>query len=279
MLSVHGPRADGFHALTSLVVALNFGDELSVAISSQGADRLSSSDAAVPLGPDNLILKAAALYRQRLGRAVYFKFDLVKRIPMGAGLGGGSSNASTALLAMNALLGQPLETSALLELAAELGSDCPFFIDPRPTVMRGRGEWLEALKPAWAESLRGLRLALFRPPFGIETAWAYRQLVAGAPMSYEEESIAVARLKYLEQPNGVAQLLYNSFEAAVGQKYLAIPTLLEVLRERGVTCLMSGSGSCCFALLDQSPISSSQFKELCQNAFGEVIFWVETEVA
>ena len=280
MLSVHGKRADGFHELTSLVVALAFGDDLRVRLASTSADQLKCSDPSVPTGADNLILKAAELFRQRVGRAIFFEFDLEKRIPMGAGLGGGSSNASTALVAMNALSGDALTREVLLELAAELGSDCPFFIDPKPALMRGRGEVIEVLDASQAERLRGLRIALFRPAFSINTAWAYGQLAAAAPSSYESEPEAAARLELLSETCAglPSALLYNSFEAAVGQKYLAIPSLLDSLRERSVPCLMSGSGSCCFALLERSSISTSQLKELCQNALGPTAFWVETEI-
>lgn len=279
MLSVHGRRPDGFHALTSLVAALKFGDTLRVRLSSAGVDQLRCSDPAVPTGAGNLILQAAQLFRQRLGRALFFEFDLEKRIPMGAGLGGGSSNASTALRAMNALSGQPLARAQLLELAAELGSDCPFFIDAQPSIMRGRGEVIEPLDATLASSLRGARIALFKPDFSVETAWAYAQLIADSPNSYQAESEAQIKLRDFDETNyELPKLLYNSFERAVGKKYLAIPTLLDVLRAQGVACLMSGSGSCCFALLDSAPVSPSLIKDLCHNAWGGSILWVETQI-
>lgn len=277
MLSVHGRRADGFHALTSLVVALDFGDELTVR-SGGSADVLRCSDPAVPLGPDNLILKASATYRARLGRAVYFEFDLEKRIPMGAGLGGGSGNAAVALRGMNRLLGEPLADAVLFELAAELGSDCPFFIEARPALMRGRGEIIEPLDARQVGRLRGSRLVLFRPDFGVETAWAYARLAAGGPASYEPESAALARLEHFSGGGALSGLLFNSFEPPVGAKYLAIATLLEQLRAVGVDCLMSGSGSCCFALLDESGPSVEQIERMVRDAWGNAVFWVETSI-
>lgn len=279
-LSVHGRRPDGFHALTSLVAALDFGDTLRVQRSSCGADHLRCSDPAVPTGTSNLVLKAAQRFRERLGSELYFEFDLEKRIPMGAGLGGGSSNASAALLAMNALAGHQLDRAQLLDLAAMLGSDCPFFIDSQPSIMRGRGEVIEPLGAQVADSLRGVRIALFKSHFSVETAWAYAQLIAGSPQSYQMESIAQFKLRDLSKLKfQLPDLLYNSFEAAVGKKYVALPTLLETLRAHGVPCLMSGSGSCCFALLDSTRISPPQIKELCQDAWGESIFWIETKIS
>ena len=275
MLSVYGRREDGFHALTSLVVALEFGDTLTIRPSDL-VDVLRCSDAAVPLGPENLVLKAAAAFRARLGREVFFEFDLDKRIPMGAGLGGGSGNAAVALRGMNELLGEPFTNEILCEIAAELGSDCPFFIEGAPAWMRGRGEVIEPLEAELAERLRGTRLVLFRPDFGVETAWAYGRLVAGAPQTYEAEAAGVARMERFVENGALREVLYNSFEAPVGNKYLAISTLLADLRKQGMACLMSGSGSCCFALLEQEGASSEEIGRFVRDAWGETVFWVET---
>lgn len=144
MLSVHGQRDDGFHSLTSVVASLVFGDTLIVSLNEAGVDRLNCSDSAVPTGHANLILKAAVAFREELGENIYFDFDLDKRIPMGAGLGGGSSNAAVALCAMNQLRGNCMTKERLRAVATELGSDCPFFIDSIPSKMSGRGEVLEA---------------------------------------------------------------------------------------------------------------------------------------
>ena len=286
MLSVNGRRDDGFHTLVSLVVPLAFGDDLRVRLAAGAAgaagvaaeDVLRCSDPEVPTGPENLILKAAAAFREALGRAVYFQFDLEKRIPMGAGLGGGSSNAAVALRAMNALLGEPLEKSVLFELSAGIGSDCPFFIDPPPALMLGRGEVIEAVEPGVAERLRGQRLLLFRPDFGVETVWAYGRLVAGAPESYEAASLARARLERFGEGAPWRDLLFNSFEAPIGHKYLSIATLLGLLRQKGVPCLMSGSGSCCFALCE-SETESVKIAEIVRAAWGEAVFLVETSIS
>ena len=97
MLSVHGQRNDGFHALTSVVASLVFGDTLIASLNEAGVDRLKCSDSAVPSGVANLIVKAAVAFREELGENIYFDFDLDKQIPMGAGMGGGSSNAAVAL--------------------------------------------------------------------------------------------------------------------------------------------------------------------------------------
>jgi 4-diphosphocytidyl-2-C-methyl-D-erythritol kinase len=278
MLSVHGQRGDGFHALTSLVVALAFGDTLRVTCNNASEDRLSCSDSSVPTGEGNLIIQAAAAFRAKLGRNVYFDFELEKRIPMGAGLGGGSSNAAVALSAMNQLTEAPLSQEVLLDLAAGLGSDCPFFIESKPSIMSGRGEVLEALPVDVAQRLQGQRVLLFKPDFSINTAWAYRQLIAAGPSGYESEALALDRLAHFAASEAVSELLFNTFEVSVGAKYLAIQCVLQDLRDQGVACLMSGSGSCCFALVKDAD-ELAMIRCIFENALGSGIFFVETSIS
>ena len=279
MLSIHVRRSDGFHELTSLMVALKFGDTLMVRISDSGEDSLTCSDPAVPVGSENLVLKAAYAFRARLKQAVYFDFQLEKRIPMGAGLGGGSGNAVAALSGMNQLLGSPLDEKTLRELSADLGSDCPFFVGAKPAWIHGRGEHVKALDAALCDRLRGVPLILFKPNFGVDTAWAYERLVANAPESYNCGPVDTIALEELIQAGALDGLLHNSFEAPVGKKYLAIPALLNQLRAEGVVCMMSGSGSACFALPEDRAASVEHIKERVVDAWGEEVFYVETSIS
>ena len=274
MLSVHGPREDGFHELTSVVVPLAFGDELRVRCAD--VDSLECTDASLPTGSENLVLLAAEAFRRYSGSSLYFSFFLEKRIPVGAGLGGGSGNAAVALQAMNQLAGNPLEGDVLVELAAELGSDCAFFLEDRPAVLRGRGERVESLPEEVASRLAGRRLLLFKPGFAVSTAWAYEQLRAAG--DYEDRVLAEARLQAFLDGGSLDGLLENTFEPVVGRKFLAIPLLLEDLREMGVPCRMSGSGSCCFALPDDSGPSVAAIRATVQEAWGDEVFFVETSI-
>lgn len=278
MLAVHGVRPDGFHGLTSIIAPLTFGDQLRISFSKSRADAMSCDDPKVPTGDENLILRAAQLFRRVSGLERYFNFSLEKRIPMGAGLGGGSSNAAAALKAMNELAGAPLNKRALLEVAAELGSDCPFFIDAQGAQISGRGEVIDTLPSAVCDRLRGQRIVLFRPHFGVSTAWAYSRLRDCRPDLYQPESVSRRRVEDFVAGGAVRDLLFNNFEACVGEKYLAIPCLLEELRVLGYACLMSGSGSCCFALLEAGQDVSS-IKALCVSAWGSDVFFVESWLA
>lgn len=277
MLSVHGRRADAFHELTSLAAPLEFCDELELRRNERQTDTLVSDGEEVPLDGSNLVLQAAERFREQSGRSETFDFRLQKRIPVGAGLGGGSSDAVAALKGMDALLQTRMGDGELRAIASSLGSDCPFFIDAVPAVMRGRGELLEAAAAAVSGRLRDKRVVLFRPPFGIATGWAYGRL-ASRPQLYESQASAQDRLQAFYEGGSLEELLYNVFEGVVGQKFLAIPCLLEKLRARGHKCMMSGSGSACFALVNNHEAAAA-IKAICRSSWGEGTFLIETSFA
>lgn len=279
-LAITGRRADGFHSLVSVVTPLAWGDTLKVEPAADGEVSLVCDDPAVPLGEDNLIVRAARRFRDRTGWDGGVRFTLQKRIPMGAGLGGGSSNAVAALRGLNALAapdGRALAPADLVVLSAELGSDCPLFFTDGPVVMRGRGEHIEALPASVAQSWSGRRVLVFRPAFGVATAWAYKALAA-RPEWYLPEHEAEARLAgWLRDGGGLdAAHLFNTLEAPVFAKYPALPAMIAWLGERhGLAARMSGSGSACFALLpdgtDAAPVEAT-----IREGFGPTAWMVAT---
>ena len=277
-LAVTGRRADGYHELVSVVAPLTFGDELTVEIGegrpeTGGQFSLECDDPQVPVDGRNLVLKAAEVFATATGWKAPAKFRLAKRVPVGAGLGGGSSNATAALRALNQLSGARLSPAALMALAAGVGSDCPLFLSGGPVVIRGRGEQVEALPAAAARRLRGRSVLLFKPGFGVSTAWAYEQMVAGAPRAYISAAEAGRRLAgWIEGQADAAELLFNNLEPVVFRKYLALPVLLEHLQVRfGLAPRMSGSGSACFALLPAGA-RVEELKAAIVEAWGSVSF-------
>lgn len=255
-LAVTGRRADGFHDLVSVAAPLDFGDQLVAEVrewrtEDGGQFGLSCDDPEVPVDGSNLVLKAAEAFVAATGWQGGVDFTLNKRIPMGAGLGGGSSNAVAALRALNQLSGGALAEDKLAAVAASLGSDCALFLQNAPVVMRGRGERIEALPVSAAARLRGRRVLLFKPSFGISTPWAYGRMVAEAPAHYWPAAEAEARLAaWLGGEAPAEELLANNMEGVAFAKFIALPVLLAGLKRRfGVTARMSGSGSACFAVL------------------------------
>ncbi|MDP3073613.1 MAG: 4-(cytidine 5'-diphospho)-2-C-methyl-D-erythritol kinase [Opitutaceae bacterium] len=249
-LAVTGRRADGFHDLVSVVSQTDFGDTLR--IEPAAGFSLTCDDPAVPADESNLVLKAARAFAAATGWRGGAKFALTKRIPAGAGLGGGSSDAVAALRGLNQLAGEPLGAGELERLAAQLGSDCPLFLQAGPVVLRGRGERIAALPVAAARRLTGRRVLVFKPDFGIATPWAYARLAAAAPASYRPAAEAETRLAaWIAEVQAPAEkLLFNNMEPPAFAKFLALPALLAELRVTfGLQPRMSGSGSACFALL------------------------------
>lgn len=321
MLAVTGRRPDGFHELVSVVAPLAWGDALTVEVE-EGAQEaesrkenaesrgpkaesrgqtehgggkersgaqpqfvLACEDPAVPLDESNLVLKAARAFADATGWSGAAHFTLEKRIPLAAGLGGGSSNAAATLEALNRLLGTPLTRAELAGIAAGVGSDCALFLAGAPVVMRGRGERIEPLEAAAAGRVRGRSVLVFKPAFGVATAWAYGRLAAAAPASYVATADAEARLAgwiaqcgsaRAEAADGIGGLLFNNMEPPVFAKFPALPLLFEKLRlDFGLEPRMSGSGSACFALLpDGAPVPV--IEAAIRHAWGDSAFVVRT---
>jgi 4-diphosphocytidyl-2-C-methyl-D-erythritol kinase len=234
----------------------------------------------VPVDDSNLVLRAARAFAAASGWRGGARFRLAKRIPPGGGLGGGSSNAVATLRVLNEMAGHRLDDARLADLAAQLGSDCPLFMSKGPVLMHGRGEKVAPLPAAVGSRIRGRRVLVFKPAFGVATAWAYDRLAAGAPGAYLALAEAEARLEawYGNSDLPLEALLFNSMERVVFAKFVALPTLLAQLSARfGLQGRMSGSGSACFALLaDDTP--EVAVTQSIRDAWGPSALVVETRV-
>ena len=279
-LAIIGRQADGFHSLVSVAVPVTFGDTLEIEPTAGGFS-LICDEPSLAVDETNLVLQAARAFVTATRWKGGARFALTKRIPVGAGLGGGSSNAVAVLLGLNRLAGGPLDTARMAEIAARLGSDCALFLHRGPVVMRGRGEHIEPLPATGTGRLSGRRVLIFKPGFSISTAWAYRQMAAGAPATYLSMVEAEARLAaWVNHPKAAAEaLLFNNMEGPAFAKYMALPVLLNVLRDEfGLAPRMSGSGSACFALLlDRDPADT--IIGCIREHWGDEAFIVETHLA
>jgi 4-diphosphocytidyl-2-C-methyl-D-erythritol kinase len=275
-LAITGRRADGFHDLVSVVTPLAMGDTLTLEEQpGAGSDTLACAMPDVPVDASNLVLKAAAAYRKRAGADAPGRvhFILEKETPAGAGLGGGSSDAAATLRGLDRLAQRPLGAAALQACAAEVGSDVPLFLAGVPVVMRGRGEVVEPLGDAAAAALRGRGVLVFKPAFGVSTAWAYGRLKERGAEWYVPAAQAEGQLAaWAKAPAWETLPLENNLERPVFEKYAALPVLLDELRARfGLRCRMSGSGSACFALLEPgSP--RAEIEAVIREAWGAESF-------
>ncbi len=218
------------------MVPVTLSDEITVEIALGRTVRVFCDNPDVPLGEQNLAARAAQEFSRQTGREFAARIDIEKRIPMGAGLGGGSSDAASVLIALDSIFETCLGVTELQRMAAHLGSDVPFFIRSNPAWCRGRGEITEP-----CELPEKLPLLLIKPPFGVETPWAYKNWAASGelPGGFEQE-----------QDLGWVKV-FNSLERPVFEKFLVLPVMKRWLLEQPEVrvAAMSGSGSTMFAVL------------------------------
>jgi len=230
-LLVLGKRPDGFHELDTLFQTIDLSDELLF----EEDDRLTLSVAGeeIPADGTNLVLRAARALSERTGPAPGARIRLVKRIPVGAGLGGGSADAAAALLGLNALWGLGLTREELGSVAASVGSDVAFFLFGGRARGTGRGERIEPLPDAPDESL-----VLLFPPFGMPTPDVYRSLDT-SPLPVPPR----------RGPAGKAPPDRNDLEAAAERLRPELAALRASLRAAGASpARLSGSGSTVFGV-------------------------------
>lgn len=249
-LRVLGRREDGFHALETRLAPLTLCDHLTLrpdAGLAAGDIGFECDDPTVPGDESNLVIKAVRALEKTTGPLPGMHFSLTKRIPHGAGLGGGSSNAAAALRLVQAAFCPEVEPALLFEAAAAVGSDIPFFLLGGAADASGRGEIVEPVpdESAFPASAgKPPRVLLIKLPFGVATPWAYRQW---------RDSLEVPGLPYTPQATPWGELR-NDLERPVFEKYPVLGLLkARLLQTPGVTAsLMSGSGSTVFALLEES---------------------------
>lgn len=277
ILNILGKRPDGFHEVETVMHPVGIFDTLYFERGGSGI-QLNCDNPALPTDPSNLVHKAATAFLNEVGAKDGVRIHLAKRIPMEAGLGGGSGNAATTLLGLNEIFGQPLNASTLQQLAASLGSDVPFFLHNAPALATGRGEKVKTIEPFRA--LAGFYFLLVHPGFGVSTPWAYKNLgrfpaaLNGKPGRAERLSAALQHSMEAASPD-----FYNSLEAPVLEKFPLLGIFQDFLRENGASvALMSGSGSATFALFGKRE-GAEKAQETMQRKFGNSLWLSVVEVA
>jgi 4-diphosphocytidyl-2-C-methyl-D-erythritol kinase len=268
LLNILGKRPDSFHELETVMQPVNFCDRLEAGRAGTGIV-LSCSNPALPTGPENLVHRAAAAFLQAAKISEGVRIHLEKKIPLAAGLGGGSGNAATTLLVLNELFDAPLSPAKLQELAASLGSDVPFFLQTRPALATGRGEKIQPLDNFPA--LRGKAILLIHPGFGISTPWAYQNLARFPDALNGKQGRAHKLISSLKGADvrAAAAGFYNSLEAPAFEKFPILVLYREFLRENGaLAALMSGSGSTTFAITENVKTAEA-LAEQFKSKFGQ----------
>ena len=246
-LRVVGKRADGYHLLDTIMVPVSLYDEIDIQ-QRKTARRpaplapieIRCNHPQVPLGRDNIAYRAVELLMQKtkINRPVCIRIQ--KKIPIGAGLGGGSTDAAAVLVGLNRMWKLRLSVRQLERLALQLGADVPFFIRAKPARARGIGEKLTLLP-----KLRRRWLVLAYPGFPVATAWVYGNL----PLKLTKVSVNTSIATPLESLDTLEKLLVNDLERVAIRRYPEIGRVKTILSLAGaVAVLMSGSGSSVFGV-------------------------------
>lgn len=238
-LRILGRRLDGFHDVETRLCKIAIADTVELNRLESGKNvTLTCNVPGIPLDESNLAIKALRAFEARIGHAHSWRIHLEKRIPSGAGLGGGSSNAASVLLAANELSGQPLSLAHLLDIGGQIGADVPCFLLDSPAADgTGRGEQVSPAAFPWK-----LPLVLIKPAFPIPTPWAYKQW---------QNSKELRGVLYAPQLCAWGSMV-NGLERPVFAKYRLLPALKTwLLEQTGVqAALMSGSGSTMLAITE-----------------------------
>jgi len=259
-LSVTGQRQDGYHNIETLFQEIDLCDEITFKQSSNSII-IKSDNPDLPLDKSNLMYQAFELFKNKASISDGIEIYIKKRIPMGGGLGGGSSNAATTLLAANSLWGSPFSTEQLFNLAQEIGSDVPFFITGGTAIGRGRGEELSFLEipDDWFA-------VLVCPGISVSTKWAYGEL-----------KITLTNEKKITNFNALftdwlidrwQSDLLNDFETPVFNRYPELRAIKDKLYKMGAFyASMSGSGSTLYGLFKDS-MAGQEAQKFFSNSYS-----------
>ena len=276
-LRILGRRGDGFHEIETVIAPISLCDELKIDNKKQGIE-FRCDDPSVPQGGDNLVVRAANAFFASTKLKPAISIELRKKVPHGAGLGGGSSDAAATLLALNQLFQTKLTREGLAKLGSTIGSDVPFFIFESAAICRGRGELVEPVKLQ-----KQLPILLAKPEFGVASEWAYSlwqdsRKIPG--VSYEVQEFAGQTvvndlerpgISYVQQDLG-GQKLHNELERPVFEKFVFLAQLKMWLLEQPEVgaALMSGSGSTIFAAMRQNVDVDLVAKRACEELDREL---------
>jgi 4-diphosphocytidyl-2-C-methyl-D-erythritol kinase len=256
-LEVLGKRPDGYHNIETVFQSIDLHDFIILRRNSPGTIEVECDDPEVPLDSSNLAYRAAELLSRESGKGYGAQIQIIKRIPMGAGLAGGSTDAAATLVGLNELWELGYSTEDLMRLGSELGADVPFCILGGTVLGRGRGDELTQLA-----SFSGVPIVLANPGFQVPTSWAYAALGnLGLTRARKNANILIAKMRRRDV-SSIGGELFNIFESVVMGEYPLVGRIKEeLIRAGALVALMTGSGPTVFALARDT--SSARY--ICQQ--------------
>ena len=269
-LEVVGKREDGYHELETVMQEIDLSDNLTFREVEEGV-RLECDDMSIPCGADNLVCKAANLMIRECGIKKGVLIGLEKNIPVGAGLGGGSSDAAATLKALNTLWGVGLTDEELMGFAAKLGSDVAFFIKGKTSLCRGRGEKVNPIKVK-----NKFNYVVIFPHIRIDTVTIYKNLKITLTRKRKDVSFFLDTLEH-ENEVSVGELLFNRLEEPVFTLYPGLLQLKKFLERFGFCgLLVSGSGSSIVGLCSSREQAESIRDKIISIGKGDVFVVTNT---
>ena len=251
-LDVLRRRADGYHDLRMVMQRIDLSDLIDITVTDSPGISVTCGKDGVPDGPGNIAWRAADLLLQASGRKAGVAVDITKRIPVAAGLGGGSSDGAAVLMGLNELLGLGFTDRRLMEIGVKLGADVPFFIFKKTALAEGIGEVLSALEqvpPAW--------LVVINPNIHVSTAWVYQNL----QLTTTRNENIISR--FYESITDICASLSNDLESVTIRRYPVIAQIKEQLCSAGACgALMSGSGPTVFGVFQDEAAARKAAAEL-----------------
>lgn len=267
-LEVLAKRADGYHEIATLMLAVSLCDKLEFKEESSGDIQLVCDLQGLSSGPDNLVHRAASLLKQASGCRSGARIELSKKIPLAAGLAGGSSDAAAALAGLNQLWGLGYSTAELAAFGSQLGSDVAFFFATPAAWCTGRGEQVSPVKLG-----KTLHLVLICPRVGLATAEVYRGLrmtPQASPPGGENAGDKIRQAVEAGDVVAIGLLLHNRLQGVAEQLCPAVAHWRQRLEQLGPAGhLMSGSGSSLFALCRDPDEAQRLAQELCHGSEAE----------
>lgn len=238
-LHVIGKRSDGYHELCSLMCLIDLADHLSIRLKNNSFS-IHCDHPEVPTDDSNLAVKAAKLFFDTLNKPDGAEIYLEKKIPVAAGLGGGSSNAAGVLMGLNRYFNNPMSIDQLMSLGLKLGADVPFFIFGKPAIARGIGEKLESY-----HHIPDCDVVVVTPPIRVSTAEVFKNLIFGLTKTEKNFKDLCLNTWMFD----IRKDLHNDLESYTISKYPVIEEIKRILKQCGADgVLMSGSGSSVFGL-------------------------------
>ena len=256
-LEILKKREDGYHELRTILQKINLHDLLHFSLKKERGISIKTNHPNLPVGKRNLVYQAVQSILKKSDYKGGVLIEIEKRIPLGAGLGGGSSNAATTLKAMNQLLKINLPKEELVAMGLEIGADVPFFFLEGAAIASGIGERLKKI------GLPGLWYVLIYPNFEVSTHWAYQNFI----LTKRRFHFNLHGL--LRTPKEISNLLWNDLEGVVSREYPQIGMMKKMLYSAGALgALMTGSGPTVFGVFSEEGGASEAYKKVKKMVRG-----------